>query len=706
MPNSAPDMAALLGSLKDLMDQNRMLMDQLAQTSQNGNSQGSQNRGVTALISDIERRIPIFSFDPETEFTFADWYSRYEQILTEDGSSLDEKTRRRVLTEKLDGDCYRRLVNHILPKKPVDLTYNETVDILKEIFDIPVSLFTRQYTCWTEELDKSPLEDDQQYGDRINERFHKVMENVDIEGQKVLRFLVGLKRKEDAEHLPNLLAFADRMTGSANGKVTLQEVIRELKKLRTYKHDGRMISEKVVDVNAVHGRTKKRDENYDDKTRDVCWKCNKQGHFSKNCRFRGIVCYNCNKTGHIARNCNQSSGRYGSSADIRVVKTVERVARVNNFKVDSDSNSQIFTDIFINGVEMTFQVDTGSDVTLISRNNWKRLGRPRLRPAEMRLLAADNSEMPCDGRILCSFELHGQICQGDAYVMEDLNLVGMEWLNKSTVVNSVLDSFSYVKMEEPCGKGELANSKGEDGNRIVSVDNSCKAVIQCKTDGPQTNGNVMPRKRGNRWPRRQKSKTVVPEEVKPWTDDEEKMKAKDKLEWAMSMPEAGPELVEPDLKIEVVKKAPDGRIFSKGRKQKDFVVLTPKGIPFSDTKMMDSGVGTISRVENCCPKAKEKFCDRSEHDCFDEVDKLETLKKEPPEYVEVQGCFKDDVQADNEVTVPSHDVEYQVAVIVDDLFHDDKKSKIEHPAVSLPSTTTFESAVCTFDCFFDYPFHT
>ena len=126
MPESTQDMKALLSSLKDLMDQNRLLMDQLTQNGQNGNGngQGGQNRGVTALISDIERRIPVFSFNPETEFTFGDWYARYEQILTEDGSSLDEKTRSRVLTEKLDADCYRRLVNHVLPKKPADLTYS------------------------------------------------------------------------------------------------------------------------------------------------------------------------------------------------------------------------------------------------------------------------------------------------------------------------------------------------------------------------------------------------------------------------------------------------------------------------------------------------------------------------------------------------------------------------------------------------------
>ncbi|KHJ88656.1 reverse transcriptase, partial [Oesophagostomum dentatum] len=96
-------------------------------------------------------------------------------------------------------------------------------------------------------------------------------------------------------------------------------------------------------------------------------------------------------------------------------------------------NARTYLDVNIRGRSLHFLLDTGADITLISRRTWKRLGSPTLEPFAMPVKTADGSPMKIDGRFSTDFSVKDRITGGTiqgkglCYVTESTNLLGLEW---------------------------------------------------------------------------------------------------------------------------------------------------------------------------------------------------------------------------------------------------------------------------------------
>ncbi|EYB94908.1 hypothetical protein Y032_0166g85 [Ancylostoma ceylanicum] len=106
----------------------------------------------------------------------------------EDGASLAEDARLRLLLGKLDNDSFERYKRQILPKTPSQVSYNETVTTLREMFDVKQSLFTLRFQCLN--LEKKDSEDFMEYTGRVNEMCEYAnFSEVDTEGLKALLWI-------------------------------------------------------------------------------------------------------------------------------------------------------------------------------------------------------------------------------------------------------------------------------------------------------------------------------------------------------------------------------------------------------------------------------------------------------------------------------------------------------------------------------------
>ena len=94
----------------------------------------------TVVTSDCQ-----FLFDPMSGITFDSWFKKYGDIFTIELAHLDDAQRVRKLFHKLGTSEHEKYVSYILPKNSRDLSFVQTISILKHMFCEQTSLFNISY---------------------------------------------------------------------------------------------------------------------------------------------------------------------------------------------------------------------------------------------------------------------------------------------------------------------------------------------------------------------------------------------------------------------------------------------------------------------------------------------------------------------------------------------------------------------------------
>lgn len=101
--------------------------------------------------------------------------------------------------------------------------------------------------------------------------------------------------------------------------------------------------------------------------KDVCFKCNEKGHYSKNCAKKSsfTMCFRCGKSGHIARQCSAAKEETGTATNV----TKSAVQHVNM----NLPNLKYFKDVKVSGKEVKAYFDLGSQVCALREDQVTKL---------------------------------------------------------------------------------------------------------------------------------------------------------------------------------------------------------------------------------------------------------------------------------------------------------------------------------------------
>ncbi|XP_062707936.1 uncharacterized protein K02A2.6-like [Aedes albopictus] len=322
---------------QQILDQNRQMAEQNARMMQmmerfgieeNGSHRPTHNPEF--IIESLASNIREIVYDPDNGLVFDRWYRKYEDLFLKDGAKLDDAAKVRLLLRSLSVLVHDKYVNFMLPSYPRDYTFDETVKKLKEFFGVRISLFSKRYLCF--QLTKNDTDDFLTYAGTVNrccEDFD--LNNITADQFKSLIFICGLRSSKDADIRTRLLS---KLEGSVEGEYTLESLITECQRLQDLKYYTALVEQKksVSTICAVKQRksapprpgSKDRKTTKADYPKTPCWQCGGM-HYVRDCSY----------TKHVA----------GTHRRLQ------------------------FLTVDIDGSQVTLQLDTASDITIISKKH-------------------------------------------------------------------------------------------------------------------------------------------------------------------------------------------------------------------------------------------------------------------------------------------------------------------------------------------------
>ena len=287
------------------------------------------------------------------------------------------------------------------------------------------------------------------------ERFH--LQTLTEDQFKCLIFIAGLHPPDDSEIRSRLLVKLE-----TDEKVTVQDLTAEFNRLLKLRKDTMLVQQQPSifsqpsQVSHIHSNKSKGSNKIPPST---CWSCS-EWHYARFCPFKKHKCQVCHKRGHKENFCRppnvQSPDHQTHCKSAR--KTYKKMNQrrkshsVSAFKVDFKSRWK-YISVGLNEIPVHFQFDTASDITLISRNTWTKIGKPDLLKTKHVAQSASGNDILLTGELNCSVSFRDKQFTGTCYVIDaDLNLIGLERVEELDLfivpLKSVFNTFSHKSVQD------------------------------------------------------------------------------------------------------------------------------------------------------------------------------------------------------------------------------------------------------------------
>ncbi|CAF4548507.1 unnamed protein product, partial [Rotaria sp. Silwood2] len=358
----------------------------------------------------------LHEFDPTT-YDWDDWEILFDTYINVEDVTDDTKKRNLLITA-LAVQPFKTLISLCKPKKPTECTYQDLIQKLRINYARVTFPSTERVKFFATRQESSQTLTD--FANSLRDKMETCKFPSDFYEQALITaFVGGLNNEHVRKHLmqKNLETFEQTL----NTARTFESVLIQG---ANAKHDSSH-EFSVMKIQKQHKPAPKVNP------KSTCFSCGSKDHPRSKCRFRNVTCHKCNKEGHIAKVCRSK-------------------VTSNQFKVNTVSSvsNKSFTDehpiqvpIEINGVQVNFELDTGSPITIINPHIWELIGKPKLYPVKLIYKNFSGHPIHFKGENIVQVKYKNQCTELRLIVGIDNsnNILGRNWINVFHLSNQSLD---------------------------------------------------------------------------------------------------------------------------------------------------------------------------------------------------------------------------------------------------------------------------
>ncbi|XP_062713761.1 uncharacterized protein K02A2.6-like [Aedes albopictus] len=431
--------------------------------------------------------VPVtFTFEPFNAATskFDRWLERLQVSFRI--YHVPDADKRDYLLHYMGGATYDVLCNKLKNEKPETKTFDELVALLKDHFSpVPLEILENFKFASRKQLEHESLSEylmdleklaqtcnfEDHLDKAIRNQFVFGIRNRVIQSRLLeIRNLTLAKAKEIGFGMEMSHRGTDEMHGSRS-KSEVQHIEHGSKKTRKKKS-----FQSSSQASSHHQPSKS------DGRKKQCFRCGDPDHFADKCRHKSTVCNSCKKKGHLEKVCLSKAKEKKGTDDAHHLEEPCVIKDVFHLSAVQGLAGKFLLNLTINHRELTFEVDTGSPVSLINvRDKRQYFNDLDILPTTTRLVSYCDNDIGVLGKIMVNVVANGEELTLPLHVAESSRhpLLGRDWLlamnldfnrvfrpgthsvsycggkdqSTASALNALLDKFSHI-FDERVGKIE------------------------------------------------------------------------------------------------------------------------------------------------------------------------------------------------------------------------------------------------------------